>query len=509
MDSKLSRRDFLKLMALAPAALAARPLVSLLDREAASATPNVFIFIFDAWSANHLQLHGYPRDTMPNLTRFAERCHVFHNHYSAGSFTVPGTASLLTGLQPWTHRAVQLTAAGVAPARRHQNLFAALSKSHRTFGYSQNPYADIFLYQFKEYLDTYLPEEQFNLESRLLSGAPMFRDDAQMAYAALENNIFRTGKGTSGSLYAAMLWRFLGLGNDVLIRKRYFGKYPFGLPATDGGSFTLEKVINGAALTLAQFNAPTLAYFHFFSPHKPYAPQKDFTELFEDGWTPPEKPFHPLSRQPHTLEEMLHERRRYDQYLASWDSEFARLLGYLQDSGQLEKSIVLITSDHGELFERGEIEHITPLLASPVVHIPLLIALPGQTQRKDIRAFTSSLDVLPTIANLAGAEIPAWAEGNLLPGLGGEEDPERAIYSMDAKTASSFAAFQRFSISMIKQRHRLVYYQYPDYSRYEFYNMDADPEEMKNLYSKPPSLAKQMERELQQKIREFNLPYEN
>ena len=71
-DMKLSRRDFLKLMALAPAALAARPLVSLLDNGLDSASPHILVFVFDAWSAHHLQLHGYPRDTMPNLTRFAD-----------------------------------------------------------------------------------------------------------------------------------------------------------------------------------------------------------------------------------------------------------------------------------------------------------------------------------------------------------------------------------------------------------------------------------------------------
>ena len=100
MNSKFSRRDFLKLMALAPAALAARPLVSALEKARAADAPHILVFVFDAWTAHNLQLHGYPRRTMPNLERFAERCFVYHNHYSTGSFTVPGTASLLTGLYP-------------------------------------------------------------------------------------------------------------------------------------------------------------------------------------------------------------------------------------------------------------------------------------------------------------------------------------------------------------------------------------------------------------------------
>ena len=90
---RLSRRDLLKLLALVPGALAARPLLSLLKGNAGDA-PNVFIFIFDAWSANHMSVFGYPRATMPNLERFLDRAFVFHNHYSVGTFTVPGTATV-------------------------------------------------------------------------------------------------------------------------------------------------------------------------------------------------------------------------------------------------------------------------------------------------------------------------------------------------------------------------------------------------------------------------------
>ena len=507
MTRTLSRRDFLKLIALGSTALAARPLASSPKITRDASAPNIFLFIFDAWSARHLSLHGYPRETMPNLTRFAERAFVFHNHYSAGNYTVPGTASLLTGVHPWTHRAVQLTAGGVAPALRGENLFAALGRSLDTFGYSQNPYADIFLYQFQDRLDTYLPHEQFNLERRLHSSLPVFDSDAQMAFSSLENNIFRDGKGNYGSLYAGMASRLAGVGRSVVFRKKYSKKYPNGLPVAGGGTFLLEKVVNGAIGELERFDSPTLAYFHFFPPHQPYAPKSGYEELFHDDWKPPRKPIHPLSLERFSEEETLRARLRYDQYLAAWDSEFARLLGYLEASGLLDTSIVVLTSDHGELFERGEIEHITSLLADPVVHIPLLVSLPGQTQRKDIRAFTSSVDVLPTLAHLVGAEPPAWAEGTLLPGLGGKEDDERSVYSIEAKTSSSFSAFEKLSISIAKRRHRLIYYQYPRHSGFELYDMDNDPEEMNDLYPSSPALAEELKREALQKIEEFNAPY--
>ena len=505
--TQLSRRDILKLMTLASASLAARPLASLLDRQADPDSPHVIVFVFDAWSAAHMKMHGYPRMTMPHIERFAERCHVYHNHYSTGSFTVPGTASLLTGLQPWEHRAIQLTAGGIAPKHETQNIFHLLADSHDGTAYAQNPYADIFLYQFRRELKRYIPQSQFNLNNNHVSNLSVFDNDHQIAFASFENNIFHNGKGASGSLYLGMLSRLGELSEYASLRREHIREYPAGLPVASG-HFLLDMVADGMIEAMRQFTSPTMAYFHVFPPHAPYAPKRDYAGLFEDGWTSPEKPIHPLSLSRYSSAKMLTERLRYDQYLAAWDSEFARVIKYLTTSGLLEKSIIIITSDHGELFERGEIEHNTSVLSSPVVHVPLLVSLPGQTQRKDIHAFTSSVDILPTIANLTGTDSPQWGEGRLLPELGGEDDPSRSIFSMDAKSASSFAAIRQLSISITKQRHRLVHYQYPNYSGFEFYDMDNDADELTNLFPSAPSLAKQMKDELLQKMDEFNRPYQ-
>lgn len=507
MTTRLTRRDFLKWTTLGAAALAARPLASFLDLGRDASAPNVFVFVFDAWCAKHLQMQGYPRDTMPNLTRFADRAFVYHNHIASGSFTVPGTASLLTSLHPWTHRAVQLTAGGVAPAHEEHNVFAAFKKNYDTIGYTQNPYADIFLYQFEKSLDTYIPESAFNLERRMLSSLPIFNNDAQMAFASFENNIFRNGKGTSGSLFFGIGSRLGGLSRYSKLRKTYIGEYPAGVPIASG-VFLLDDLVNGLSAAIREIKSPTISYFHVYPPHEPYAPKREFARLFEDGWTPVEKPVHPLSRARHPWDEILINRLRYDQFLAAWDAEFGRLLDEMKTNGQLDNSIIVLTSDHGELFECGEIGHNSFVFANPIVHVPLFISLPGQTERKDFYEFTSAVDVLPTLANLVGMETPSWSEGRLLPGLGGEEDADRSVYALDAKTASSFSSFKQYSISVTRQRHRLIRYQYLDYEGYEFYNLDEDPEELKDLFASRPALAIDMKNELDQTIADFNRPYE-
>jgi len=110
MSSRLTRRDFLKLTS----ALALTPLAQSLPLSAGRGAaqggqPNILIILFDALSAHHLSLYGYPRRTSPNLERFAARANVYHNHHSAGNYTTPSTASLFTGTYPWTHRALNLS----------------------------------------------------------------------------------------------------------------------------------------------------------------------------------------------------------------------------------------------------------------------------------------------------------------------------------------------------------------------------------------------------------------
>src|SRR5919197_4136356 len=100
----ITRRSFLKTSFWSAMGLWGLPFRSALDR-LINPSPNIIILVFDSLSARHMSLYGYPRDTTPHLSQFAEHATVYHRHYSTGNFTSPGTASLLTGLYPWTHRA--------------------------------------------------------------------------------------------------------------------------------------------------------------------------------------------------------------------------------------------------------------------------------------------------------------------------------------------------------------------------------------------------------------------
>ena len=510
----LTRREFLKLISLAPIGIYSRPLAKL--AQAANPSQNtpalapgasVIMIVYDAWSQQHVSLYGYPRPTMPNLEKFAERATVYHNHYSTGTFTVPGASSLLTGMHPWTHRAFQL-GGGIASKHITHTLFSTLSTTHSTLAYTQNKLADQILYQLEADLDEHIETWRFNLQNAIPYASPVFRNDVRMAYASLDDNVFQEGEGFDASLFFAPLYRLQTLRERKRVTDRYGDDYPRGL-AHGPGLFLLDDVVDGAIGLLKTIQQPTLAYLHFLPPHDPYAPTRQFFETFIDGWTPHEKPIHELSEKKISLEKLQLNQRFYDEFIASWDHETERLYQYLKDSGLMENSYIIITADHGELFERGESGHVTKLLYEPIIHVPLMVLSPGQTTRQDVHTVTSSVDLLPTIAHLTGNPIPDWSEGGILPNLGGEADEGRSIFSMDAKFNSSFGPLVNYSMSLTREGHRLTYYCYPKdhYQKYEFYDLATDPQELKDLYPSSPALSAEMKDELLQKVEDANAAF--
>ena len=497
MKRQITRRDFLKLASVASLSYLASPLTVPSRRFVQDDLPNIIVLVFDAWSAENVSLYGYPRSTMPHLDDFAKRAIVYHKHYSAGRYTTPGTASLLTGLYPWTHRAFSL-GSGVLKRHEHKNIFSVLAENYHTLGYAQNKYADIFLNQFREYLETKIPSSAFNYESRAFY-EPLFKHDSQIAFSSFDDNIIRDTSGYDASIFLGPFLRTWHLRERQVDESTYRFGYPNGLPETDALEyFSLRKIVDGAIDTLRNIKKPTFAYFHFYPPHDPYRPSKRFKNSFigKDSWEPIEKPLNLKSSRKLNHQILIENRHRYDDYLVTWDYEVSRLFDFIRESGLHEDSYIFITSDHGEMFERGELGHVTPLLYEPLIHIPLLVSRPGQFERENVYAPTSSVDIVPTLANLAKLPIPDWTEGVSLPKLGGKEINQRSIYTVDAADNSAFKLLTKSSISLTKGNYRLTYYNYPDDQQFEFYDLDNDPEELIDLYSKQPAEAIRMREEL-------------
>jgi arylsulfatase A-like enzyme len=174
---------------------------------------------------------------------------------------------------------------------------------------------------------------------------------------------------------------------------------------------------------------------------------------------------------------------------------------------------MILTSDHGESFERGYWEHLGPFVYDPGIHIPLLISAPGQTTRRDFHSVTNSVDLIPTILNISSLEIPDWCEGEILPGMGGVTSNERPTFSMDAKKASAFGDLSPITIAMHQGDYKIIYYKgYEEkdspYNKglFELYNLRDDPEELHNLINTEQAIAQQMQEQLLEAYHTANQP---
>jgi arylsulfatase A-like enzyme len=463
------------------------------------AMPNVLVLVFDTLSASQMSLHGFRRNTTPHLAAFAERAFVYHNHYAAGNYTAPGTASLLTGTYPWTHRALH-PLGSVAREWERRTLFAAFrGGAYTRIGYAQNTNANVLLYHMQRDLDTYLDQDEFSLGStRMLREA--FRKDsviADMAEAFL--HVLPFASAYSVWVQAQERW----------ITKKHRAFYPRGVPRLPGISFVLDQVLDGVAATLRRARTPFVAYMHLLPPHSPYRPSREFFGRFNDGWTP-------VAKKPHFFsggvsdQEANQSRRVYNEYIAYTDAQFGRFYDGMVRTGLADTTCLVVTSDHGELFERGILGHATETLYEPLLRVPLLISTPGQRHRQDIHALTSCVDVLPTLLHLSGQPIPDWCEGEVLPPLSGRKpNPERSVFAVEAKSNPKRARLTKATVALVKGQYKLIrYFGYAGYEDvYELYDLVNDPEELSDLYAERRSIARDLRNELEAALTAANKPY--
>ncbi len=113
------------------------------------------------------------------------------------------------------------------------------------------------------------------------------------------------------------------------------------------------------------------------------------------------------------------------------DQQLGRVLDYMEKSGKLDNTIVVITGDHGEEFmENGRWGHNSEF-HNEQIHVPLVLAFPGHAPGVVERP-TSHLDVVPTLLPMLGVTNPAsdYSVGRSL--LAPESDPYRLVASWDA-----------------------------------------------------------------------------
>ena len=394
----------------------------------------------------------------------------------------------------------------VAPPFDKQNIFSAFP--YYPIAYTHNGWAYTLLRQFQTEIEELIPREQLLLASYDNIIPELFKNDDDIASVSWVRNMRARQDGFAYSLFLANLYEWLQAKKIENLKELF----PRGLPTTgsDNG-FLLGEAVDFIAERLSLIPQPFVGYFHFLPPHFPYRTSLEFYNVFkDDGFSLIEKPLDILIK--NEDKNLLARRTGYDEFILYCDKEFARFYEQLEIAGLLENTWLVLTSDHGEMFERGISGHSTDTLYEPVIRVPLVVFEPGRTEGMDIHIPTNNIDVLPTMLHVTGNPIPEWLEGIVLPPYStSPSDPNRSIFVMRANDNDPFAPLTRASTMILKDRYKLHYYfgypQVPENGLIKLFDVQDNPEEMNDLYTVKKDTASELLNELKAKLTEVNEPY--
>ena len=178
---------------------------------------------------------------------------------------------------------------------------------------------------------------------------------------------------------------------------------------------------------LADAPEPFFLYVHEVDLHSPGpvlgANRKDWRQLYQEG----ERAGGEAGGRAAVL-------ARYDEQLQAYDAVFGRILDALDDAGLDERTVVVVTSDHGQdFFTHAFVDH--GVLYDTTLHVPLLIRDPQGPRGVTIDRMVQTLDLAPTLLTRVGIPVDAEMKGQplqpLLDGTGTYED--RPVYSLSER----------------------------------------------------------------------------
>jgi arylsulfatase len=377
---------------------------------------SVVLMTIDTLRADHLGAYGYPRATSPQLDAFAKEAVVFDAAYTYWPKTRASMIMMMTGRRPSQN----------GYSKTHALLLdfnATLASVLKSAGYQTAAYVDnanvAAQHGYAKGFDSYMEAWQ----------RPELRTEMDRAHAI-----------------------------------------------TEGALATIRNAPPGK---------PFLLWLHYVNPHAPYTPPPPYDTRFLEvearrgAALPVTKGYHGGVQEKLAAAMGTGTRgyyvARYDGEIAAVDEEVGRVLEGLRQGGRLARTVVAVTSDHGEslgehdyYFDHGED------LFDPSLRIPLILRTPdSQAGRSAVLA--STLDLLPTLLDAVKVSYPPDLAGqSLLPELLGGRGPQRQrlFAQNDLNLRGTFDA-----------RFKLVATPVGDKDQWALYDRQRDPLETNNVRS--------------------------
>lgn len=383
--------------------------------------PNIVLMICDTLGAKHMSIHGYERRTTPYLERMMEEDAfvVYQRCFAPASWTIPSHASLFTGLYPVEHRV------GDDNVCLPDNMYclAEILKylGYSTYGVTSNGLVSGLLNFHRGFDEFYEMWHYYN--SREFSEInQIFSRSKKSIESELGRFLLLLRLSHVHRDYSYLLKKFI----DTLYKKLngIHAIVKKSVHATLRTIDTAKKILNRRNAQI-----PFFLFMNIMESHNQYNPPSRITafgkidpQIRENVLSKYEWHHYAASPFPEKVFEALNV--LYDREVLFLDSVLWEFYSFLKNSGTLENTLFIITSDHGEfLGEHGQCNHIFTLY-NELLHVPLIMRFPRdfglRGQKNDL---VQLHDLFATIADLINSPLPI-------------PDSSHSLLSSDARKAA-------------------------------------------------------------------------
>jgi arylsulfatase A-like enzyme len=342
--------------------------------------PNVVVILIDTLRADHLSSYGYERPTSPSIDRLAAKGTRFENAYAQAPWTKPSVESLFTS-----------------------RFVSEISG----------------------------PDLHRGLPENFPTLAELFRESGYATAAFVANPVLSPALGFARGFdhYDRGLTDVINLHLFEYLERLRLTRLPRIRNRSDVLNRAVFRWLDSAS---ARDGRPFLLYVHYTDPHDPYVAAGRFRRMFsEDGRFevdlpddhPDFLPFDAVDPDQVDPSEVSARIDAYDSCIRQNDEAIGQLMAGLGQRGVWDDSVVALLADHGEEFlDHGGWGHEHSLY-DELIRVPLILRLPGDRLAGTVvNSNVMLVDVLPTLALLAGTRLPATTRGQDL--LARSPDPE-------------------------------------------------------------------------------------
>jgi arylsulfatase A-like enzyme len=464
---------------------------------------NIVFITADQWRGECLSALGHPTVRTPNLDALAREGLLFRNHFANAVPCGPSRASLHTGMYLQNHRS---GTNGTPLDARHTNWAKEVAKAGIDpvlFGYtdtSMDPRGaeagDPWLRTYEGPLpgiriDTMMGDRPRAWTDWLRANDYAVPDDIRYAYSV-------RGPGPDYEDGAAV-------------------PKPLALPVeADDTSFLVNRCIDYIRGAKGRF----VAHLSILRPHPPFIAPEPYNALYDPRAVPgfkrratpqDEGAQHPwlahqlsrkLFRAPADENKLRRLKAVYYGLMSEVDAAIGRVIACLKETGRWDDTLVVFTSDHGEqMGDHWLLGKCGYFDAS--YRIPLIVRDPRLAGGHVIDSFSENIDIMPTMLEALGLDIPLQCDGHsLAPFLAGRAAPANwrteAHWEFDFRNPADDAAERGLGLTLHQCTLNVVRgarYKYVHFTKLPplFFDLDRDPDELENRAHDPAYLPRVLE----------------